>query len=333
MRLIRKSEPIRSTIVVLVVLLGIPACLATVLGLLGRFWWILELTSHFRVQYLIWLAIMATLLAILRRPRTALIFGGFAVVNAWFVVPLYWAPDAPQVADASECRILICNVQKRNRDFQPIVEYAREVDPDILVLVEVDQEWLAAMDNLRDMLPYCTSDPRSDNFGIALYSRKEPRAATLQRIGPAGVRSIVSEFGDGNRSFTVIATHPVPPQSRLGAELRNAQLEELGELIPTIQTPVVLVGDLNTTPWSYHYRRLIRQTGLVNASRGQGIRPTWPAFFPAFMQIPIDHCLCSDGIEVVKTHVGRDIGSDHAPLIVQLRVPVDADRRTAADRR
>ena len=145
------------------------------------------------------------------------------------------------------------------------------------------------------------------------------------------VKRRISLPSSGDEWFTMIATHPVPPQGRIGSDVRNAQFAELGRLVPTIETPVVLVGDLNATPWSHHYRRLIRETGLVNASCGQGVRPTWPAVFPAPMRIPIDHCLCSEEFTVVKTHVGRDVGSDHLPLIVDLRVPCEMEPRVVRD--
>ena len=314
-----------------VTLFGVLACIGTVAGLAGGAWWGFDLASHFRVQYLLGLALAVIVLLVVRRPKTALVFTAFALVNLILVAPFYVGASDDGVADGDSCRVLLCNVQTRNTRFEAVEAYVRATQPDIVVLLEVNADWIAALESLQDLLPYSTSDPRSDNFGIAVYSRVPPRAAVVERIGPASVRSIVAEFGTDDDWFTMIATHPVPPQGRVGSEVRNAQLAELGRLVTTIESPVMLVGDLNATPWSHPFRRLIDRTGLASASLGQGVRPTWPAVFPAPMRIPIDHCLCSAEFDVVRTRVGPDVGSDHLPLLIDLRLPCALAPRVAGD--
>ena len=67
---------------------------------------------------------------------------------------------------------------------------------------------------------------------------------------------------------------------------------------------------------------LMRQTGLDNARKGFGLLPTWPAFMPwPFLRIPIDHCLVSPDIRVIRMRTGRTIGSDHLPIIVDMAIP------------
>ena len=48
------------------------------------------------------------------------------------------------------------------------------------------------------------------------------------------------------------------------------------------------------------------------------------ASFPAgmaVMRIPIDHLLASCSIGVRDRRIGRDVGSDHLPVVVDLVVP------------
>jgi endonuclease/exonuclease/phosphatase (EEP) superfamily protein YafD len=75
------------------------------------------------------------------------------------------------------------------------------------------------------------------------------------------------------------------------------------------------LGDLNTTPWSYHYHAFIRTSGLENASKGRGLHPTWPTFAPP-LWIPLDHALHTDDLTILKKTVGPDVGSDHYPIRV-----------------
>jgi endonuclease/exonuclease/phosphatase (EEP) superfamily protein YafD len=81
------------------------------------------------------------------------------------------------------------------------------------------------------------------------------------------------------------------------------------------------VGDFNTSLWSPYYAQLIRHTGLVNARQGFGLLPTWPAFLSVpFLMIPIDHCLVSPEIRVIRVRTGRTIASDHLPIIVDMGI-------------
>ena len=38
------------------------------------------------------------------------------------------------------------------------------------------------------------------------------------------------------------------------------------------------------------------------------------------MAIPIDHCLISKGLHTTGIHLGRETGSDHLPVIIDLQV-------------
>jgi endonuclease/exonuclease/phosphatase (EEP) superfamily protein YafD len=90
------------------------------------------------------------------------------------------------------------------------------------------------------------------------------------------------------------------------------------------------MGDLNITMWSPYYRRFVSKTGLWNTRQGSGILPTWrpvkirfwrlPSALSWLLALPIDHCLVSPAIAVPQIRPGPDVGSDHLPLIVDLRL-------------
>jgi endonuclease/exonuclease/phosphatase (EEP) superfamily protein YafD len=82
----------------------------------------------------------------------------------------------------------------------------------------------------------------------------------------------------------------------------------------------VLIGDLNTTMWSPYFSELVKGSGLRDARLGFGLKPTWPMPLPALFQIPIDHCLVSDDIEVLGVRTGGATGSDHRPMMFDVRV-------------
>ena len=80
--------------------------------------------------------------------------------------------------------------------------------------------------------------------------------------------------------------------------------------------PTILLGDLNTTPWSHHFRRLLKQTRLLDSLRGHGVQGSWPSFLPAPLRIPIDHVLHSPEVAITGRAIGPDANSDHLPVIV-----------------
>ena len=119
--------------------------------------------------------------------------------------------------------------------------------------------------------------------------------------------------------FQLLATHPLPPISVDYARLRDEQLARIGALAAGLDGPLLLLGDLNITPWSHPYRRLMRDSGLSDGATGFGVQPTWPAGKPP-LWIPIDHTLHSEAVVVLDRRVGPDLGSDHYPVIVDFAV-------------
>jgi endonuclease/exonuclease/phosphatase (EEP) superfamily protein YafD len=117
----------------------------------------------------------------------------------------------------------------------------------------------------------------------------------------------------------LLATHPVPPVGAEYTELRNRQLTEISTFLADSFGPVILVGDLNTTPWSPAFKDLLQVTGLQNSMKGFGIQPSWPSFIPP-LWIPLDHLLHSPDLSIQTRKAGPDIGSDHFPLEVTIQM-------------
>ena len=83
--------------------------------------------------------------------------------------------------------------------------------------------------------------------------------------------------------------------------------------------PVLLLGDMNLTPWSPAFADLLQQTGLRDGRLGFGLLPTWPARW-GVLGIPIDHALISPAVTIHQMEIGRDVGSDHRPLVIEFSV-------------
>ena len=110
---------------------------------------------------------------------------------------------------------------------------------------------------------------------------------------------------DGN-SLELIAVH-------LTSKLPHGppiQMARLRRDLPPRGRRAVVVGDLNF--WGPPSVALLR--GWRRSVRGR----TWPAHSP---HSQIDHVLVRDDVEVLETEVLPDVGSDHRPIRVRLRLP------------
>ncbi len=297
---------------------GVVACAATTCGLLGRFSWLLDLFSHFRVQYLIGLTVLGGLLLVLRRRKTAVAFLAFAGANLATVLPLYFGGQNAPPEGASALRAMLLNVNTETGDADRVKQAIQDADPDVLVLQEINSRWVADLSWLESSHPYRVTQPREDNFGVGLFSKLPIAWSEIAYIGSAEVPSILATVDIGQTDLRVIATHPLPPSGREYSRLRNEQLGQLPEYVDS-SCPVLLLGDLNVTPWNYHFRKLLRRSGLKDSSRGFGLQPSWPNH-SLLLRIPLDHCLHSAEITVVDRRIGPDVSSDHFPVIVDFVV-------------
>jgi endonuclease/exonuclease/phosphatase (EEP) superfamily protein YafD len=297
----------------------------TLLAMGGRWMWLLELFTHFCRHYAVALVIGAVFCAATKRWWLAAIFGLFATLNLAQIVPLY-IPTHAQAAGGRTVRLLLANVHVHNRDRQRFLQLVRDVSPDVIIVLEVSDAWRRALDTLAAEYPQRVIQPREDSFGIALLSRLPAEDIEVREIGPAEVPSVLAliDCGD-NAGFQLVGTHPLPPISAEYATLRNDQLRDVGQLVGTLPRPTVLAGDLNATSWSPFFRGLVADSGLRDSRIGFGVQPSWPSRSTT-IGIPIDHVLVSSEMTVERRAVGPDIGSDHRPVIIDLRVPTVATR-------
>lgn len=288
---------------------------------------ILELFSHFRLQYFVASILLAAVFIGLRWRSYAMLGLACVVLNAYFVVPWYLPPGtlpgtaAKRAEDFGDpITLLHANVRRTNTDptrFIALVEHER---PDLLVMQEATSTWLASLDAIRASYPYRVEEPRDDPFGIALFSKFPLDRTAVIASDPLGFPDIVARAIVGGQRLNIISSHPMPPTSSANYGARNLQLDAVARLAARTPGPLVVIGDLNITMWSNHYRKFEDVSGLTSARQGFGIAPTWPLFFFPAM-IPIDHCLVSEDVYVDDLAAAKPMGSDHLPLLCRISLP------------
>jgi endonuclease/exonuclease/phosphatase (EEP) superfamily protein YafD len=193
---------------------------------------------------------------------------------------------------------------------------------DAVILQEANSETIATVSELKDYYPYQIHEPRHHPFGIILLSRHPYLEKNVYYddglINTAVSIKVVIQPEEFLNPISIYTTHPDPPADIYSFERRDKKLETISSYIRNdTNENIILIGDLNITPYAPMFKKLTRQTGLKFQSYGFFLNPSWPAqfFFPIF-QIPIDHALFSANLKQHSKVTADSFGSDHKSLIV-----------------
>jgi endonuclease/exonuclease/phosphatase (EEP) superfamily protein YafD len=308
--------------------------LLSIAGFIPPRWRYFDLAGHFRVYYLYLALALGALAVVLNFWVLSALALGVAMING--VVLLPWLIPSkkrfrnikvttPDQANGRISRLLLANVLRKNREFARLVELVDEIKPDLIALVEPDQEWFEGLEGLYQVYPYRHTALRKDNYGLGLLSKYPLRECGVKYLTDQGTPTIFGTIDQDGNPLTVFVTHPAPPKSQRELAFREAQLEQLVELSGDTSGNVILCGDFNCSPWTSSFRRMARQAGLRDSSHGFGLQPTWPAdrggkVIPWRPKVAIDHVLVSQNIDILQRWRGPKIGSDHWPVLVDFKI-------------
>ena len=313
MRIVRSALAMPGRAVVVLALLS---WVGTIFAFFPRLTWLGELAVHFRVQYLAVFAAAALVLWASKRRRDALVIAAGFLINAAYVLPLILvAASASHAASAPTYRALQLNVLTENHRYASVADLLRRVRPDFAVLEEVDEPWVAALHAALAEYPYVYSWPRSDNFGIAVFSRRKMVEQRTHLWGPKQMPVLELALDLDGRKLRVFGIHPPPPTSPAGWRLRDDELRWTAKAAGQASRPLMVFGDMNTTSWAPVFGELLRGGRLLDSRAGFGIQPSWPDA-NVFLRIPIDHVLVSPEVAVRRRWIGPPVGSDHRPVVV-----------------
>ncbi|MEM6855624.1 MAG: endonuclease/exonuclease/phosphatase family protein [Planctomycetota bacterium] len=313
---------LRGSAALLLWLLGFAATAGSVIGLLGDRPWFFDLFTHFRLQYAAALLLAVVGMLWLRKWKSVGVFGAALVLNAVLLAPLWIAPTPPPASGAG-LRLVAFNVLTANRNPSAVIDWVNLENADLLIMQEVNAAWIEQLDQgLAGYTRLPTDSIREDNFGMAMYLRSDWEAQAIEAMtDPAGVPRLEVVIDLYGQPVWIIGVHTLPPVSGAYSRYRREQLAEAAQRVALSDAPVILAGDLNATRWSAPMRRLLRDTELRDSAEGFGLQGTWPSGLGWTGMIPIDHVLVSPDIAVEDRRVGPMLGSDHRPVVVDLRLP------------
>lgn len=240
--------------------------------------------------------------------------------------------------NATRLKIFSWNLFLANEEYREMLDTIEQSDADIVVLLELTPNHMRGLKALRDRYPYSLWSPRANTRGLAILTRTPNATFEELDLATTGYPSLAATLpakGASNRSTKLLAMHTSSPNLDNRFLVRDKQLAAAAEWVQEQDGDLILVGDLNITPWSHAFRSLVRESSLRDTREYRGFFATWPTKF-GIIGIPIDHALVSSNWRVIDRDVGfPSLGSDHQWISLTVENAADenaADENAAGEK-
>ena len=216
-------------------------------------------------------------------------------------------------------------LKRTNGNLNQIIDFVREVNPDIIGLLEVDSGSYRAENNNQaeaiasEVKQYHVYQSKYPSYSLAqkvpVVNKQGNAILTSQKIVShsfhyfsEGIKRLVIELELEN--FNIFLVH-----LSLKFRHRHYQLDELHQLVKNVKKPVVVAGDFNVLWGDRELQLFLAATGLRSAN-GQG-KPSHPSRAP---RRQLDYIFHSPEIEITDFRIPQGKLSDHAPLVCDFEI-------------
>jgi len=227
--------------------------------------------------------------------------------------------------DPAGLQVAIANLKFDNPTKPECLDVLREFGTDLLLLIEVNQEWDDLLAGLRDDYPHRTGVVLEEGLGLALYSKRPLKNAEVRYLITETRPSIFAEVELDNREvLSFVGLHPTPPglydeetDERHDSRLRDGELMLIAdEVADQPRRSWLVTGDFNDVAWSHTTRLFKRMSGLKDPRVGRKLLTTYHSEYPPF-RYPIDHVFMTENARLERLERRYLPGSDHFGVIVE----------------
>ena len=285
-------------------------------------YWLVDLCSHFPVQYGIVSLVLLVICLWSKRFLLGILAAILCMMNFSIFVD-YRATSQPPLSGENTFTVYLANVWRFNPVFTKLEQEITHVDADCVLLLEVTPEWREPLQPIIQHFPYHLGEVAKGPTGFLFLSRYPIIDHHVSSFAEHGKRPLLSAtLQIEQKRVTFYGVHPHAPVLRRKFHNRNRQLLWLADRIAGSPDPVIVAGDFNTTPFSPVFQEVLARSGLKDPRVEAGWQPSWPTYMPLFW-LPIDHILVSSEIQVYRVSTGKFIWSDHYPIIAELSIKED----------
>jgi vancomycin resistance protein VanJ len=217
---------------------------------------------------------------------------------------------------AYDLRVLSHNVDAANPDPAATARDLLSADADVIALEEITSADLKVY-----KAQFAKAYPHVVSRGtVALWSKYPVEESEAVDVGFAWTRALRAEVStpEGRVAFYVAHLASVRVgTSGFTSNQRNETIEQLGQQIAAEKLAgVVVMGDFNGTANDRSLAPITSGLRSAQGAAGYGFGFTWPAEFP---MARIDHIMVR-GVTPTKAWVMKATGSDHRPVVAEIRV-------------
>jgi len=230
-----------------------------------------------------------------------------------------WVPGAPVVS------LVVANVFVDN---QTPADAARQLvgsGGDVVVIVESTADFMKIFDSQGGAAAYPNrvADPdNTSDYAVAIVANRSlgPRSKFCT-VGP--LRVVVADIEMDGTNLLIVALNPMATLDSGGHETWLEQLQALEDFLPTLDGPVVIAGDLNSTRFRPEFEQIMA-LGFTDAidALGKGLSVSFKLAARSGIGgvVRLDHALTNSEVHGVSMKNLEACGSDHIPFQVELAV-------------
>ncbi|MDX6248432.1 MAG: vancomycin resistance protein VanJ [Kribbellaceae bacterium] len=216
----------------------------------------------------------------------------------------------------SDLRVLSHNVDAANPDPVKTAQELLAADADVVALEEITTADLKIY-----KAQFAKAYPHVVSRGtVALWSKYPVEESKSVDVGFSWTRALRAEVSTPQGKVAFYVAHLASVRvgtSGFTSNQRNDTIKQLGEQIAAEKLAgVVVMGDFNGTANDRSLAPITSGLRSAQGAAGTGFGFTWPAKFP---MARIDHILVR-GVVPTKAWVMSPTGSDHRPVVAELRI-------------
>lgn len=224
-------------------------------------------------------------------------------------------------AAVSTFQVFQLNVNFLNDKKRAVIEYLEHGEAELIFLQETNAGWLEALqlsqlpNRYQLAIAYEAGEPTYGRVILSQFPIVEGSVMTFAQKSTDCLKLDVLIHGER------VTVYNIHPEVSINPKKFKQQEEDWAVLIQHIEQqkpPLLLCGDFNLTPWHSLFKGFKQQFALTDAQSLFGYQFTFPVGLRWPTLLPIDNCLVSEPLRILKSQSGPALGSDHRSLLITI---------------
>ena len=294
--------------------IGIIAC-CMLAGEMTPYMPILGLFTHFSLHYFLCLILALPFVTSKQRPFWFLVASFLILIHAVKIATDYLTSNY-DITTTGSYTLMTFNLEKDIPKPTLVLPFLKDQQPDILVLHEYTPGWHQRLSALQKLYPYRHFVLNEGYFGQLIASKYPFESVKAHWLGSCDSPALNSQINVDGLRLDLWALHPPSPPRLRDILFRDMMMDSLAQMVAGNANPLMVVGDLNITPFHPHFSSFVEKAGLMDSRLGKGYQASWPSGLGA-LGIPLDHICHNEAVDILTRTVGPKKGSDHLPVMIR----------------